>query len=110
MTRFSTPTRLALALAIDAVPIGEPVEELKRRDLDDIARAGLRGHSASAQADPVGRFMPGQHAADAGDPAVWAADLGEPFQRKGGPCTVSQQLNRDSAERCLGREVAGKLR
>ena len=34
----------------------------------------------------------GQRVADAGDPAVWAADHGQSFEREGGPGTVSQQV------------------
>jgi len=58
--------------------IGEPVQELKRRELDDAARPRPRGLAAAAGPDPGGRFVSGQHIADAGDPAVWAADHGEP--------------------------------
>jgi hypothetical protein len=35
--------------------IGEPVEELKRRQLDDAVGSRSRGLSPAAQADPVGR-------------------------------------------------------
>ena len=35
---------------------------------------------------------PGEHVADAGDAAVFAADQGEPFQREGRPGTVSQKM------------------
>jgi hypothetical protein len=34
----------------------------------------------------------GEHVADAGDAAVFAADQGEPFQREGRPGTVSQKM------------------
>jgi hypothetical protein len=34
----------------------------------------------------------GQHVADAGDPAVWAADHGQSFKRERRPGTVSQQV------------------
>ncbi len=36
--------------------------------------------------------MSGEHVADAGDAAVFAADHGEPFQREGRPGTVSQKM------------------
>jgi hypothetical protein len=42
--------------------------------------------------DPVGGFVSGQHVADAGDPAVWAADHGEPLKGEGGPGPVSQEM------------------
>ena len=50
--------------------IGEPVEELKRRELDDAVCRRLRGLSAAAGPDPVGGFVSGQHVADAGCAAV----------------------------------------
>jgi len=34
--------------------IGEPVEELKRREFDDAIRIGPRGFSRPSLADPVG--------------------------------------------------------
>jgi hypothetical protein len=70
--------------------IGEPVEELKRRELDDAIGSRPRGLAAAAGPDPVGGFVSGQRVADAGDPAVWAADDGEPMKREGGPGTVSE--------------------
>ncbi len=62
--------------------IGEPVEELKRREFDDAVGSRPRGLAAAARADPVGGFVSGQHVADFGDPAVRAADHGEPLQRQ----------------------------
>ena len=41
---------------------------------------------------PVGGFVSGQHVADAGCAAVWAADHREPLQSKGRPGAVSQQV------------------
>jgi hypothetical protein len=58
--------------------IGEPVEELKRRELDDAIGPRTRGLSAAAGPDPVGGFVSGQHITDAGDVAGWAASHGEP--------------------------------
>jgi hypothetical protein len=34
----------------------------------------------------------GQHVADAGDAAVWAADHGQPFEGKGGPSKGSEKM------------------
>jgi len=48
--------------------IGEPVQKLKRRELDDAVRSRPRGLAAAAGADPVGRFVSGQHVTDARDP------------------------------------------
>ena len=72
--------------------IGEPVQELKRRELDDAVGARSRGLAAAARPDPVGGFVSGQHVTDAGDPAVWAADHGKPLQSKGRTGTVSQEM------------------
>ena len=44
------------------------------------------------RADPVGRFVPGQHVADADDAAACVARHGEPFERKGRPRAVPQQM------------------
>ena len=41
--------------------IGEPIEELKRRELDDAAGPRLRGLSLSAWPDPVGGLVPRHH-------------------------------------------------
>jgi len=72
--------------------IGEPVEELKRREFDDAIGPRSRGLPLAARADPVGGFVSGQHVADFGYPAVWAADHGEPLEREGRPGAVSQQV------------------
>jgi hypothetical protein len=72
--------------------IREPVEELKWGKLDDDADARPRGLPPASRADPVGRLVSGEHVADAGDAAVFAADHGEPLQREGRPGTVSQQV------------------
>ena len=72
--------------------IGQPVEELKRRELDQAVRSRPRGLPAAAGPDPVGGLVSGQRVADAGDPAVWAADHGQSFECEGGPGTVSQQV------------------
>ena len=63
--------------------IGEPVEELKRREFDQAVRAGPRGLTPAAGADLVGRFVSREHVADAGGPAGWAPSRGEPFEGKG---------------------------
>ena len=72
--------------------IGEPVQKLKRRELDDAIGPRPRGLAAAAGPDPGGGFVSGQHVADAGYPAVWAADHGEPLEGEGGPGTVSQDM------------------
>jgi hypothetical protein len=70
----------------------EPVEELKWGKLNDAAGARPCGLPPASRADPVGHLVSGEHVADAGDAAVFAADHGEPLQREGRPGTVSQQV------------------
>jgi hypothetical protein len=72
--------------------IGEPVEELERRELDAAARPRPRGLAAAARPDPVGGFVARQHVADSGCAAVCTVDHGEPLQRERGPGAVSQQV------------------
>jgi hypothetical protein len=76
--------------------IGQPAQEVKRRELDDAVSTRACGHPPAPRADPVGRPdgdpASGEHVADAGDAAVSAADQGEPLQREGRPGTVSQKM------------------
>ena len=84
--------------------IGEPVQELKRREFDDAIGSRPRGLPAAAGPDPVGCFMPREHVADLGDRAVWAADHGESLECEGRPGAVSQQmLKRLTLDTHLGR-------
>ena len=46
--------------------IGEPIQELKRREFDQAVRAGPRGLTPAAGPDPGGGFVSGQHVTDAG--------------------------------------------
>jgi len=56
--------------------VGEPVQELKRRQLDDAGPCGL---PPTTPPDPVRGFVSGQHVADAGDPeAVQEGGATEP--------------------------------
>jgi len=72
--------------------VREPVEKLKRREVNDAVRPRSCGRTPASRADPVGRLVSGEHVADAGDAAVFAAHHGEPLQREGRPGTVSQQM------------------
>jgi hypothetical protein len=75
--------------------IGEPVEELKRREPDDAAHPWSRGLSAAAGADPVGGFMPWKRVSHARDAAARVADHGEPLERKGRPgCAHTTAMGR----------------
>jgi hypothetical protein len=44
--------------------IGEPVEELKRQEVDHAVRPRPRGLPRAARADPVGGLVSGEHVAD----------------------------------------------
>ena len=72
--------------------IGEPVEELKRRELDDAIGSRPRGLPPTTPPDPVGRLVPREHVADLGDAAGWAADHGESLEREGRPGAIPQQV------------------
>ncbi len=72
--------------------IGEPIEKLKRRELDDANGPRPRGLPPATPPDPVGRLVPRHHVADAGDPAAGVADHGTPFECEGRPRTVSQEM------------------
>jgi len=76
--------------------IGEPVEELKRRELDDAIGSRPRGLPPTTPPDTVGRPngdpAPREHVADLGDAAGWAADHGQSLECKGGPGKGAQQV------------------
>ena len=74
--------------------IGQAIEKLKRRELDDAVGPRPRGLAAAAGPDPVGGFVPREHVADADDAAVWAADHGEPAFKRG-----VQGIEEDSSAR-----------
>ena len=72
--------------------IGEPVQELKRRELHDAIGSQPRGLPAAAGPDPVGGFVSREHVADADDAAVGVADHGEPFNHEWRPSAVSEKV------------------
>jgi hypothetical protein len=72
--------------------VRQSIEELKRREFDDTVGSRPRGLPPTAPPDPVGGFVPREHVADASDPAVRAAAYGQPFEREGRPCTVSEKM------------------
>ena len=67
--------------------IGEPVEKLKRRELDDAVRPRPRGLSRAARTDPVGGPngdpASGEHVADFGCAAACVTCHRESLERKG---------------------------
>jgi hypothetical protein len=76
--------------------IGQPVEELKRRELDDAIGSRPRGLPPTTPPDPVGGPngdpASGEHVADFGCAAVWGADHGEPFKREWWPGKGSEKV------------------
>ena len=72
--------------------IGEPVEELKRREVDDAVRPRSRRRSRAARADPVGGFVSGEHVADFGCAAACVTCHRESLEREGGPGAIAQQV------------------
>jgi len=72
--------------------IGEPVEELKRRELDDAVRSRSRGRSRAARTDPVGGLVSGEHVADFGCAAACVMCHRESLERKGWPGAIPQQV------------------
>jgi hypothetical protein len=84
--------------------IGQPVEELKRRELDDAIGSRPHGLPPTGPPDPVGGLVSREHVADSGCAAVWGADHGEPFKREWRPSAVSEKvLKRLTLDTHLGR-------
>ena len=72
--------------------IREPVEKLKRRELDDAVGPWPRGLSRAARADPVGGLVSRQHVADTGDAAAPVTGYRESLERKRRPGAIPQQV------------------
>jgi hypothetical protein len=65
--------------------IGQPVQEVTRRELDDAVRPRPRGRSQAARTDPVGGRVSGEHVADFGCAAACVTCHRESLERKGWP-------------------------
>ena len=74
--------------------IGEPVQELKRRAIDDAIGPRPRGLPPTTPPDPVGGLVSGEHVADFGCAAACVMCHRESLERKGGPGAVPQQSSR----------------
>ena len=72
--------------------VGEPVEKLKRRELDDAIGPRPGGLSAAARADPGGGLVSGQCVADATDAAACVAGHSQPLERERWPRAIPQQV------------------
>ena len=72
--------------------IGEPVQELKRRELDDAIGPRPRGRSRAARTDPVGGLVSGEYVADFGCAAACVMCHRESLERKGWPGAIPQQV------------------
>ena len=83
--------------------VRQMIEKLKWCEFDDVVGPCPRGLPPTTPPDPVGGpgddSVPGQHVADAGDPAVWAADPGRVAQVRTGPGRSIAGGVRDSAGR-----------
>jgi len=71
--------------------ISEPVQELKRRELDDAVGTRSRGLSPAARADPVRCFVSREHLADARDATAPVTSHREPLQCEGGLGAIPQR-------------------
>ncbi len=65
--------------------VGEAVEKLAGREVDDAVLSGAGGRAPAARSDPLAALVAGQRAADAFAAAVVARVKGEPLEREGGP-------------------------
>jgi hypothetical protein len=76
--------------------IGQPVQEVKRREFDDAVGSRPHGLPPTTPPDPVGRPKDDpasrEHVTDSGCAAVWGADHGEPFKREWRPGAVSEKV------------------
>ena len=72
--------------------IGQAVQKLKRREVEDAVGSRQREFSPTAPSDPVGHLVPREHVVDLGDAAVCTAAHGESLERKGWPGAIPQQV------------------
>jgi hypothetical protein len=98
--------------------IGEPVEVLKRRELDDAIGSRPRGLPPTPPPAPFGHLVPREHVSDLGDAAGWGRGSRRVARsRRGGRAQYrsmcsradNRHVVRDERARC-GRSRLGKTR
>ena len=72
--------------------VRQSIKKLKWREFDDAVGPRPRGNPPATLPNLVGGLAPGQHVADGGDAAVWAAVPGESLEGERGPGAVPQQM------------------
>ena len=72
--------------------IGQAVEELPRRQINDAVLSRGGGLAPAARSDPLAAIVAGQRVADALGAAVPSGEESEPLEREGGPGTGAQEM------------------
>jgi hypothetical protein len=72
--------------------VGESIEELPRREINDAVLSRDGGRALPAGADPLAALMSGQQVADAFGVAVTARVQREPLEGEGGPGTIPEKV------------------
>jgi hypothetical protein len=71
--------------------VGQTIEKLPRREINDAVLSRGGGLALSARADPCATLVPGQRVADAFGAAVAAREQEESLEREGGPGTIPEE-------------------
>ena len=81
MTRRERPV-IPVPMVARRHEVREPVQKIEWREFEDAIGPRARGLPPAPRANPVGCLVSREHVADFGCVAVFAADHGEPLQRK----------------------------